>query len=65
MVLAGQLDRQLERLNGRESELHKALAEAAADYARLIELGDELRLVNEQQAALEDRWLELVELTGR
>ncbi len=59
------LDRQLERLTGRESELHKALAEAAADYGRLIELGDELRLVNEQQAALEDRWLELVELTGR
>ena len=37
------LDRQLQRVAGRESELHEALAEAAADYARLIELGDELR----------------------
>jgi len=58
------LDRQLERLNGRESELHGALAEAAADYARLIELGDELRLLEEQKAALEDRWLELAEQAG-
>jgi len=58
------LDRQLERLNGRESELHEALAAAAADYARLIELGDELRLLEEQKAALEDRWLELAEQAG-
>ncbi len=55
------LDRQLERLTGRESELHEALAEAAADYARLIDLGDELRLVHEQKAALEDHWLDLAE----
>jgi ATP-binding cassette subfamily F protein uup len=58
------LDRRLQRLTGRESELHEALAESAADYARLIELGDELRLVQEQKAALEDRWLELAEQTG-
>ena len=32
-----------QRLAARESELHEALAEAAADYARLIDLGDELR----------------------
>src|SRR5262249_14014462 len=59
------LDRQIERLTGRESELHEALAEAAADYGLLIELGSELRLVQEQKAALEDRWLELAEQTGR
>jgi len=59
------LDRQLDRLNSRESELHKALAGVAADYARLVELGDELRIVQEQRAALEDRWLELAEQTGR
>ncbi len=59
------LDRQLERLNGRESELHKALAEAAADYARLIELGDELRHVQAEKAALEDRWLELAEAASK
>jgi len=59
------LDRQLDRLNSRESELHEALAGVAADYARLIELGDELRIVQEQKAALEHRWLELAEQTGR
>jgi ATP-binding cassette subfamily F protein uup len=58
------LDRQLQRLAVRESDLHAALAEAAADYARLIELGEELRLVLEQKAALEDRWLELADETS-
>jgi ABC transport system ATP-binding/permease protein len=58
------LDRQLQRLTGRESELHEALAESAADYARLAELGDELRLVQERKAGVEDRWLELAEQTG-
>jgi ATP-binding cassette subfamily F protein uup len=55
------LDRQVERLTGREAELHEALAKAAADYAKLIELGDELRAVQSEKAVLEDRWLELAE----
>jgi ABC transport system ATP-binding/permease protein len=55
------LDRQVERLTGREAELHEALAKAAADYAKLIELGDELRAVQSEKAELEDRWLELAE----
>jgi ATP-binding cassette subfamily F protein uup len=59
------LDRQLERLTGRESELHEALAEAAADYARLLELGEELRGLQAEKAALEDRWLLLAEVTSR
>jgi ATP-binding cassette subfamily F protein uup len=59
------LDRQLERLTGRESELHEALAEAAADYARLLELGEELRGLQAERAALEDRWLLLAEVTSR
>ncbi len=58
------LDRQLERLSGRETELHESLAEAAADYERLIELGDALRGVQAEKAALEDRWLELAEETS-
>jgi ABC transport system ATP-binding/permease protein len=58
------LDRQLERLTGRETELHEALARAAADYARLVELGDELRAVEAEKAAVEDRWLELAEETA-
>ncbi|HWF82348.1 MAG TPA: ABC-F family ATP-binding cassette domain-containing protein [Streptosporangiaceae bacterium] len=55
------LDRQLARLTGREAELHEALARAATDYARLVELGDELRGVESEKAAIEDRWLELAE----
>ena len=58
------LDRQLERLSGRESELHEALARAAADHTRLLELGDELRTVQAERAVLEDRWLELAEETS-
>ncbi len=58
------LDRQLERLTTRETELHKALSEAATDYSRLIALGDELRSVEAERAALEDRWLELAEETA-
>jgi ATP-binding cassette subfamily F protein uup len=55
------LDRQLARLAEREAELHAALAAAAADYVRLIELGDDLRAVQSEKAALEERWLELAE----
>jgi ATP-binding cassette subfamily F protein uup len=58
------LDRQLARLADREAVLHEALAAAAADYARLIELGDDLRELQAEKAALEDRWLELAEETS-
>jgi ATP-binding cassette subfamily F protein uup len=55
------LDRQVERLSSREAELHEALAKAATDYSRLVELGEELRAVEAEKAALEDRWLELAQ----
>ncbi len=55
------LDRQLERLTGKEVELHQALSQAASDYARLIELGEELRSVEAEKLAVEERWLELAE----
>ena len=58
------LDRQLARLTGREAELQSALAEASADYQRLIELGAELKAVQADKAGLEDRWLEAAELAG-
>jgi ATP-binding cassette subfamily F protein uup len=58
------LDRQLERLTGLESELHEALTAAATDYARLVELGEELRAVEAEKAAVEDRWLQLAEETS-
>jgi ATP-binding cassette subfamily F protein uup len=59
------LDRQLARLAGREAELHEALTMAATDYAKLVELGDELRAIEAEKAATEDRWLELAEETAR
>ncbi|HYK33468.1 MAG TPA: ABC-F family ATP-binding cassette domain-containing protein [Streptosporangiaceae bacterium] len=59
------LDRQLARLAGREAELHEALTRAATDYTKLVELGDELRAVEAEKAATEDRWLELAEETAR
>jgi ATP-binding cassette subfamily F protein uup len=58
------LDRQVERLSSREAELHDELARSATDYARLIKLGDELRSVQAEKGALEDRWLELAEETA-
>jgi len=58
------LDRHLTRLSGREAELHEALAAAASDYPRLLELGAELRTVQAEKASLEDRWLELAEETS-
>jgi ABC transport system ATP-binding/permease protein len=59
------LDRQVERLTGREAELHEELARAATDYTRLIKLGEELRALQAEKASIEDRWLELAEETSR
>lgn len=53
------LERQVDRAAAREAELTEALAENASDYARLIELGAQLRAVQEEKAALEERWLTL------
>ena len=58
------LDRQLARLTSKEAELYAALAAASADYQRLVELGDELRFVQAEKAAIEDRWLDAAELAG-
>jgi ATP-binding cassette subfamily F protein uup len=55
------LERQLDKVSGREAELTVALAENASDYAKLIELGAQLRAVQEQKAGLEDRWLAVAE----
>ncbi|HUY51621.1 MAG TPA: ABC-F family ATP-binding cassette domain-containing protein [Streptosporangiaceae bacterium] len=55
------LERQLDRLSGREAELTAALAEHAADYVRLTELGAELRGVQDEKERLEEQWLEAAE----
>jgi ABC transport system ATP-binding/permease protein len=57
----GRLERQLEKVSGQEAELTEALARHASDYAKLIELGAQLRAVQDEKAGLEDRWLSLAE----
>ena len=48
-------------MSGQEAELTAALAENASDYTRLIDLGAQLRAVQQEKAGLEDRWLALAE----
>jgi len=55
------LERQIERLTTREAELAAALAAQASDYQKLIELGAQLRGVQEEKARLEERWLTVAE----
>jgi len=55
------LERQLARVGDREAGLTAALAAEASDYARLIELGAELRTVQDQKARLEEQWLTVAE----
>jgi ATP-binding cassette subfamily F protein uup len=55
------LERQLHKVSGQEAELTVALTENASDYAKLIELGAQLREVQDEKASLEDRWLTLAE----
>jgi ABC transport system ATP-binding/permease protein len=51
------LERQIERLAGREAELNEQLAANATDYEKLTALGAELRQAQAEKAELEDRWL--------
>jgi ATP-binding cassette subfamily F protein uup len=55
------LERQISRLAGTEAALSEQLAASATDYAKLVELGAELKAAQEERAALEERWLELAE----
>jgi ABC transport system ATP-binding/permease protein len=65
-VRAGQkeltrLERQISRLTDEESRLEAELAANAADYARLIDLGAQLRSVQADKSGLEERWLAVAE----
>jgi len=51
------IERQLERLSTRETELAAQLAANASDYEKLTALGAELRAAQTEKATLEDRWL--------
>jgi ATP-binding cassette subfamily F protein uup len=55
------LERQIDRLTVREKELTESLAAHASDYARLVELGAQLREVQAERARLEEEWLTIAE----
>jgi ABC transport system ATP-binding/permease protein len=58
------LERQIDRLTVREKELTESLAAHASDYARLVELGGQLREVQAEKARLEEEWLTVAEESG-
>jgi ATP-binding cassette subfamily F protein uup len=58
------LERQIDRLAAREEELTAELAASASDYEKLIELGAQLRAIQEEKASLEDRWLVVAETSA-
>ncbi|MGH3718901.1 MAG: ABC-F family ATP-binding cassette domain-containing protein [Pseudonocardiaceae bacterium] len=58
------LERQLERLAGREAELQQQIIQRSADPAAFRELDGELRTVLAAKSELETRWLEVADATG-
>ncbi len=58
------LERQIARLADDQARLEAELAANAADYVRLIELGAQLRSVQDDKSRLEDRWLEIADEIG-
>ena len=59
------VERALERLGERETELQEAMAAAATDHVRLRELQDELETLRAERDGLEASWLEQSELLER
>lgn len=55
------LERQIAKLDDKESKLHTQLAEHAADFSKVAELDTQLRAVREEKEELEMSWLELAE----
>ncbi|MEV6070213.1 ABC-F family ATP-binding cassette domain-containing protein [Nocardia sp. NPDC052001] len=56
------LERSIQKLDERESKLHAALADAATTPDKLIALGTELKQVQTEKEAAEERWLELADI---
>jgi ATP-binding cassette subfamily F protein uup len=55
------LERQIEKLDERETSLHAQLAEAATDPDKLVDLGAELKTVVADKESAEQQWMELAE----
>ncbi|GAA4915187.1 ABC-F family ATP-binding cassette domain-containing protein [Streptomonospora salina] len=54
---AQRIERRLDRIGTRESELHEQMAQAADDYTRLAELDSELKTLRSEKEELEELWL--------
>jgi ATP-binding cassette subfamily F protein uup len=57
------LDRQLKTLGDREARLHEKMAASASDHEAVLAMDADLRALHADRNALEERWLELAELT--
>ncbi|HEV2344017.1 MAG TPA: ABC-F family ATP-binding cassette domain-containing protein [Actinocrinis sp.] len=55
------IERQLDKISARESDLHDRMAQAAADYAEVGRLDAELRDLSAERDRLEEQWLALAE----
>lgn len=55
------IERQLNKLSDRESNLHAQIAENSTDYDKVAKLDAELRELLSERDDLEMRWLELAE----
>ncbi|WP_374982821.1 ABC-F family ATP-binding cassette domain-containing protein [Streptomyces fradiae] len=55
------IERQLEKISGRESTLHEQIAQNATDFAKVAKLDAELRELAAEREDLETRWLELAD----
>jgi ATP-binding cassette subfamily F protein uup len=58
------LERQLERLSGREAQLQQQITQRAADPVAFRELDGELRVVLAAKNELETRWLKVADAAG-
>ena len=56
------LERELTRLDARQAELHRLLAEHATSYERVAALDLELRELTSERGRVEDAWLEAAAL---
>jgi ATP-binding cassette subfamily F protein uup len=55
------IERQLDKMGGREEKLHGQIAEQATDFEKVAALDAQLRALREEREELEMRWLELAE----
>ena len=58
------IEKQLTRLTQREDKIHLAMAEAAADHAKVLELNGQLREIVDEREMLELEWLAAAEIVS-